>query len=206
MEIPETDFAWFTILLDLEKKRKELFLVVDWVPGFEKALSRDLEPVVFFEFLENGGIPCRFRSRVSSYEGHTIRVKVPETIQRVQRRECFRMRALSGSEVILHENPDREQRATIRDYSLGGVAVFLDRPFAKALGERVKDLLLRIRGDEGSLEVLVPLAIVRRISTDTSGKLVCALEFIEMEDAARESLWHHLLEEQRSSIRRFRRI
>lgn len=204
MEIPDTDLAWFTVLLDLEKRGKELCLAVDWVPGFEEALPPDREPVVAFEFLETGGIPCRFKTMVSASDGRSIRVKVPETIQRVQRREYFRMKAPLGSEVILRGNSNREQKGTIKDYSLGGVAIFLERPFAEDMGESIEDLVLKIPREKERLEVRVRLALLRRTSLDISGRVVCALEFMEMEDAARELLWHHLLEEQRSSLRRVR--
>lgn len=206
MEIPDTEYGWFTVFLDLEGNRKQQCLVVDRVPGIEKALDRASKPVVAFEFLEKGGIPCRFRTEVTASDGHCIRVEAPEVIQRIQRRNFFRMKAPLGSEVILRENLHAEQRGTLRDYSLGGVAILLDPPPNKKVGDPMRDLLLRIPRGRDCLEIQVRLALVRRTSTDVSGRFLCALEFAEMEEPARELLWHHLLEEQRSSIRRFREL
>ncbi len=206
MEIPGTDFSWFTLLLGLEKKRNASFLFVHRVPGFEKALRRSSEPVIAFEFLESGGIPCRFRTYVSTFDSRSIRVEVPEVIQRVQRRSFFRMKAPLGSEVLFRGNPGGEERGTVKDYSLGGAAVLVSPHSPKGIGERIEDLLLRIPREKESFDIRVRLALVRRISTDISGRLLCALEFIEMEEGERESLWHHLIEEQRSSIRKVREL
>jgi c-di-GMP-binding flagellar brake protein YcgR len=203
MEIPHTEYGWFTVLLDVAGEGSRASLWIDRVSGFDQALAQSKGREVSIEFLEKGAIPCWFQSRVLKSDKAGIEVRVPEVLYRVQRRHFFRMKAPLGSEAVFYLGPGKEKRGSVKDYSLGGVALFLDPAGAPPLGEQVTDLRLRVLGAKGGLEVSVPLATVRRISHDPSGRVLCAIEFLKMAETARESLWRHLLEEQRASIQRF---
>jgi c-di-GMP-binding flagellar brake protein YcgR len=53
----------------------------------------------------------------------------------------------------------------------------------------------------------IPLAVVRRITTQSGDKKkVCALRFLKSEGMIQEELGRHIFEEQRSLIRRLRKI
>jgi len=205
MEILETPFSWITILLGIQREGNSEYLLVDHVPNFESMLSRSPSQEVVFEILENG-ILCKFRSRVIRYQPPAIWLELPGSIQRIQRRAHFRVTATSRAEIIF-TIAGKEEKVTVRDYSLGGVSFLMGSHQQFNPGDEVTDLILTLPQGKAVVSYPIAQAVVRRIEEhfEDRGKL-CGLEFLKLEKKTQQKLAQHLFEEQRLLLRQGRKI
>jgi c-di-GMP-binding flagellar brake protein YcgR len=196
MDIPKTPFSWITILLGIQRKGNSEYLLVDSVPNFESSLSRSPSQEVVFEILESG-ILCKFRSRVIRYQPREIWLELPGSIQRIQKRAYFRVRATSKAEIIFRI-AGKEEKARVRDYSLGGVSFLMGSHQQINPGDEVTDLILTLPQGKAVVSYPIAQAIVRRIDEHFEGRgRFCGLEFLKLEKTTQQKLAQHLFEEQR---------
>ena len=205
IEIPQTPFSWITILLSIQREGDSDYLLVDPVPNFESMLSHSPHQEAVFEILENG-ILCKFRSRIIRYQPRAIWLELPGSIQRIQRRAYFRVTATSRAEIIFRI-AGKEEKVTVRDYSLGGVSFLMGSHQQFNPGDEVTDLILTLPQGKAVVSYPIAQAVVRRIDQhfEERGRL-CGLEFLKLEKATQQKLARHLFEEQRSLLRQGRRI
>ncbi len=202
MEIPHTDYGWITLLLGLERGSGSGYLLVDKVTGFERILSRYPSREISLEFLEKDGVPCQFSTRVVECDGKVIRMELPRSISRMQKRKSFRIRARSGAEILFHREDGKEGRGKVKDYSLGGVSFIMETFLEMRIGEELSQIALRIPWENRSAGFDITRAVVKRLENHSPGKVVCALEFLEMPGTVRELLWRHLFEEERVALQK----
>lgn len=206
MEIPHTRYGWITLILGLQPAGNSYYLLIDKVSGFENALSHSETQEISIEFLEPDGILCQLNTRVFKCSPGAIWAEPPESIYRIQRRRYFRVKARLGTAIVFHLDQAGEGKADVRDYSLGGLAFFMDRHLKLTVGDQLKKNELRILRKSEPVSFHIPTAIVRRIEPQAGGKDVCALEFLEISDATTEQLWRHIFKEQRLVLRKIKRV
>jgi c-di-GMP-binding flagellar brake protein YcgR len=203
MEISRTPYCWLTLLSEVKEEKKGILLLVDRVRDFEKVLSASHRQEVLIEYLENDEVPCSFLSRVSQVDTRGIWVEIPEKIQREQKRKFFRLRAPVGTEIFFPGDPGKEEKGTVKDYSLGGVAFLINKEVSLKAGDQLKNLRLCIPEGREVLKVSVPLAVVIRAEPDFfQGQTSCALEFLEFPEANKKEFTRHIFEKQRNLLRR----
>ena len=125
----------------------------------------------------------------------------PGIIYRVQRRKFYRLEAQGETVIIFHVTPETEERAKVKDYSLGGVAFSTARPLPLKTNDQLGDLCLRIPEEGDWLTIPIPLAVVRRVDSQP-GTFLYAVEFLEMSDTTRKQLARHIFERQRLLLRK----
>ena len=201
IRIPNTPYCWITLLSDIRREEHSNFLLIDGVPGFEKALSHSKNREVTLEYKDRGGIACHFSVRVSKIFPKMIWVESPGIIYRVQRRKFYRLEAQGETEIVFRVPPETEERAKVRDYSLGGVAFSTARPLPLKTNDQLEDLCLRIPEEGDWLTIPIPLAVVRRVDSQP-GTFLYAAEFLEMSDTTRKQLARHIFERQRLLLRK----
>jgi c-di-GMP-binding flagellar brake protein YcgR len=206
MEIPHTNYGWITLVLGLQPVGSLNYLLIDKVAGFEQRLSRSQNQEISVEFLETDGVPCQFKARVFECRPEAIWVELPTSLYRIQKRKFFRVKARLGTAIVFHLDQAMEEKADVKDYSLGGVAFFMDRHLKLTVGDQLKEVELRIPQRSERINFHIPLATVRRLEPQMGGKDICALEFLEMSDATRELLWRHIFREQRMFLRKTRGV
>ncbi len=204
MEIPNTPHSWITLLLNLREIGGSYYLWIDRVAGGEKILARYRDREVSFEFLEIDGVPCRFQTRIVGFHPEGWRAELPKSIFRLQRRGFVRIAARSGVEIVFHFGKG-EERAKVKDYSLGGVSFFGDRSLPLHPGDSVDQLELKIPRGPGEINFRIPRAVVRRMERHSSGKDLWALQFVEMSDNTQQQMWRHIFEEQRIWLQKIKR-
>ena len=206
MEVSRTPYCWLTLLTEVREDPHGNLLLIDRVPGFEKALSASRRQEVLVEYLENNNVPCNFISRVVRVDTQGIWVEWPEKIHRIQRRKYFRLKAPVGTEIVFYVDPEVEERGTVRDYSLGGAAVLIGKEVILKPGDELKGLHLRIPEGEDRLDIPIPLAVVRRVQADFfHGNTLYALEFLEYSEATKKTFNQHIFEKQRTLLRRVKK-
>jgi c-di-GMP-binding flagellar brake protein YcgR len=206
MEIPDTSYGWFTLLSGLQVQPGRQYLLIDTVAGFEKALSHSRRQEVSLEILEKDGIRFQFKTRVIKSRHSDIQTELPSEISRIQRRASFRITALSGTEITFHILPEKEERAKVKDYSLGGVAFFLEKDMKLNMNDRVADIHLKLPQGREFKTIHIASAVVRRVEIDSQGKYLCALEFLEIPENSKQQLWNCMIDIQRSLIRKVKTI
>jgi hypothetical protein len=205
IEISQTRFSWMTILLSIQKDGPSHFLLVDPVARFERVLSRFPSREVSFEFLENG-ILCKFSSRVVRCDPQAIWLEFPDFLYRNQKRAHFRVEASSNEEIAFRA-AGKEEKAPIKNYSLGGVSFYIESHLELNTGDELRDLILILPKGMSMLSYPISLAVVRRIAMQSGDKKkLCALQFLKTERVIQEELGRHIFEKQRSIIRRLRKI
>jgi len=203
MEISRTPYSWLTLLSEIKEDGEGILLLVDRIPDFEKALSASRRQEVLVEYLENDGVPRSFLSRVIQVDTRGIWVEFPGKIQRDQKRKFFRLRAPSGTEIFFRRDAGKEEKGTVKDYSLGGVAFLINKEVSLKPGDQLKNLRLCIPEGREVLKVSVSLAVVIRAEPDSfQGQPFYALEFLEFPEASKKEFTRHIFEKQRNLLRR----
>jgi c-di-GMP-binding flagellar brake protein YcgR len=205
MEIPRTPFSWITILLGIQSEGNSDILLVDPVPNFESMLSRSSGQAVSFSVMENG-ISCTFTTRVTRCHPQAICLELPSSIQRIQRRAYFRLTASSKAEIIFRV-AGKEEKAKVRDYSLGGISFFMASQQKLNPEEELTDLILILPQGKAVVSYPISQAIVRRIDEHFEDKKrICALKFLKLEKKTQQELARHMFEEQRFLLRGGRKV
>jgi c-di-GMP-binding flagellar brake protein YcgR len=205
MEILRTRFSWITIILGIQKQDDSDFLLVDPVARFESILSRFPTQEVSFEFLEKG-VLCKFSSRVIRCHRRAIWLEFPKSIQRIQRRAYFRIETSPGAEISFRF-AGKEEKGSVKDYSLGGVSFFMKSHLKLKKDDELTDLSLTLPQGNAMVSYPIPLAVVRRVDEHFEDRRrLCGLEFLKLEGLTRKELSRHIFEEQRILIQRIRKI
>jgi len=205
MEVPRTPFSWITILLGIQREENSDILLVDPVPHFESMLSRSSGQAVSFSVMETG-ISCTFTTRVIRCQPQAICLELPRSIQRIQRRAFFRLAASSKAEIIFRV-AGKEEKARVRDYSLGGISFFMASQQKVNLEDELTDLILILPQGKAVVSFPVSQAIVRRIDEHFEDKKrICALKFLKLEKKIQQELARHMFEEQRFLLRGGRKV
>jgi c-di-GMP-binding flagellar brake protein YcgR len=207
MAITRTAHAWVTILLEIKEGPPQPTLMIDGVGEFEKVFSRFRGRAISFEFFDINGVPCRFQTRVIQTHPKAIEMELPPEIHRIQKRAFFRLEASLGMELTFQDPQGQEEKARVHDYSLGGIAFFTDSPVRLQVDDLLRNIQLKLPQEKkGWVAIQIPLAVVKRIEPQSEeGRLMGALEILEISDAMREQLRIYMFEEQRSLIRKVRK-
>lgn len=204
IRIHSSQFGGLTLILNLRKISKVPCLVIDKIPHIDPILSQPQYKEIDIDFLEKGGVTCYFRTRIIESQQNFILAEIPKTIFRLQRRRFFRIDAKAGAEIIFYTQAGGEERAKVKDYGVGGIAFFLESQINLKEGEILYDINLKLPCAGQWVTFHIPKGIVKRIKKELSDKFICAVEFLEILEKTREKLWYHILEDQRSQIRKFK--
>lgn len=206
MGIPRTKQSWITLLLEIRRVGKAYNLLIDRVAGFEKALSKLPDKGVSLEFTDKIGVPCWFYTKVIAYR-EEIWSELPEVIYRIQRRLYFRIEAFQGTEItFLVGSSTERKKATVKNYSAGGVAFFMEKDLKLSVGDLLTDIHLNIHEGRELIRFQILKAAIRRIEPESvyGVKVLCAGEFIEIEKKTRNDIVSHVFRQQMLMIRRVR--
>jgi c-di-GMP-binding flagellar brake protein YcgR len=206
MEIPNTKFSWITLILGIQSSDESHYLLIDKVAEFEKAFSQSRNNELVIDFMEADGVPCHFTTRLVELRPDGLWVELPDSIFRMQKRRFYRVKARLGTELIFRLNVGREERSSVRDYSMGGVAFAMERPLELKAKDQVSDVELKVPQGRELITFYSPLAVVIRIESQFMGKDICVMEFMDMSEATKEKLWRHIFEEQRMLLKKVRQI
>ena len=133
--------------------------------------------------------------------------ELPEVIYRIQRRQYFRIEAFLGTEItFLAGSSTERKKATVKNYSAGGVAFFMEKELKLSVGDLLTDIHLNIPEGGELTHFHIPKASIRRIEPESlyDVKALCAIEFIEIQRETRNNILSHVFRQQMVMIRRVR--
>ncbi len=204
--IPETDHAWITILLGIETEGPSPSLTADLIKGGEKIISHYRERGLRFEFLERDGVLCWFDTQLIQIGAKALRVTLPASIFRMQRRRFVRIGARLGTEILFQKANGSMVSASVKDYGFGGVSFFTPPLFHMRIDDCVSEVVLKIPNEKGWNRFRIPQAKVKRLERIEGGGGICVLEFTEFPETEREPFWQFIFKEQRFQLRKTGKI
>jgi c-di-GMP-binding flagellar brake protein YcgR len=107
-----------------------------------------------------------------------------------------------GTEIFFQRDTEKEEKGTVKDYSLGGVAFLINKEVSLQPGDQIKSLRLFIPEGKEGLKVSVPSAVVIRAERDFfQGQSLYAVQFLEFPEAAKKEFNRHIFIKQRALVR-----
>jgi len=102
--------------------------------------------------------------------------------------------------------PTDRKRGTVKNYSAGGVAFFMEKDWKLSVGDSLTEIHLNIREGGKSIRFQIPKAAIRRIEPRSlyAEKALCAIEFVEIQKEVRNNILSHVFRQQRVMIQRIR--
>lgn len=115
----DTDFQHLTNVTALTIQKTCPSFIIDTPEGFREAAA-DIDPWhIRFEFTGKDNIKYIFKTIGGEIADHQIKIKLPEVVERKQRRKLFRIKAPDGTILCFTINVTRHELEVI-DISLGG--------------------------------------------------------------------------------------
>jgi hypothetical protein len=139
--------------------------------------------LVTLEYSDPSKVLCHFQAKVIKISPQIIWVGCHQVIYRLQRRTLYRFKTQGGTEIVFRLSPEEEEKASVHDYSLGGVAFLSGRPLPLKTDDQLKDLFLRIPEKGEWLIVAILLAIISGFEVLVRpGTFLYALEILQMDE------------------------
>lgn len=185
-----------TVVLDVNDKFEEVIfdVAVDVIAQKRLLASKH---IVFVGFLEH--IKVQFISHVAEETQHdgrpAFRVRLPESLLRLQRRDFFRVRPplSKPAKCLVPYGEDGKQYESLRvvDLSVGGLAALTyPEKFDLPSGQLIENCFLDLPG-VGSVNVAITVRHVDAVPKDEKARR-CGCEFVDMAPAARVMLQRYI--------------
>jgi len=205
IEIPDTEHRWVTMILEIKKMKGSSFLSIEKIEGFESILAKYPNREVSLEFMDKGGVPCRFRTKIVECRPKDILSELPREIYRIQKRQYCRMNTLPGTEITFRIGSSEQEKGEVKDLSEGGAAFFIEKDLKSSISNLLIDISLKIPEGNDWYSFHIPQAVVRRMVNPSfpDRRTFCAIEFLEMSKEIRDNLMAYISEQQRVVIQKF---
>ena len=209
LNLQNADYQQLTIVTALETQKSDPCFFIDTPEGFREAIV-DIDPCHFrFEFTGKDNIKYIFNTVGGEITDKGIKIKLPEFVERRQRRRLFRINAPAGTLLCFTIDTTRYEFDVI-DISLGGsMAVLVQTdsqtypaPPLPRIGE-LKDVELVFAKEIYSKPIRIKTADIKRAKKNPEvPSYEMALEFAEMSDRHEKLLTDLIYRLQRRYLRK----
>ena len=213
LHLPQKDYSHLTHVLDLRKRRKDTFFLIDYPAGFPET-NADIEMCsIDFEFTDKDNGNYFFSTRGAEIIDRNIWVKLPQIVKREQRRKLYRLTAPSGTKLHVNLHSNRYELKVI-DISLGGSLGVLagiqhgdpQDPILSYAG-LFQDVEIVFPPEKENLRVTIRSAKVKRLGENPLTKQhEYALQFLEIDQIQTKILTDLIYRFQREYLRNRLRI
>ncbi|MFZ7113281.1 MAG: PilZ domain-containing protein [Desulfatiglandales bacterium] len=204
-----------TIVTEVVREEDIPCFVIDCPAGFHEWI-RDAEIqefenlTMFFEFVGPDHIPYAFKSTPVRTDRRDIRVKIPRSVERIQRRGHFRIEPPSGTVITFFRDTGRCKNSVL-NLSLSGALISPRKTPLPGLrpspGEQLHDIKLIVKKRPFKIQINIKKAVVGRLGKDAAAAMeYYALRFLEMEKEEERTLEQWLIQWQREVLRRRSRL
>jgi len=218
VRLPEKDCNRLTVVSDVWIKRRLLFFLnnrdevyfrIDEPEGLKEALADQSDMKLHFEFADRDRLPYTFETHGGEVDGGRIWLKLPEAIQRLQRRLYFRIEVPEKTFVQL-DMDGQFHRVALENISLGGALAAScrrkpddgDLPMINE-GRTLDNIQLLFPPAKGGASIAVARAVVRRMQKDNKlKKHQFALHFAQIEPSEEKRLTRLIYKIQRERLSR----
>jgi c-di-GMP-binding flagellar brake protein YcgR len=200
------NYDTLTIIREIEIRGGSPYMAIDHPQGFEQAV-RDLgQSRMYFEFAGKDRVAYTFRTSGCEPLGDELWIKLPEVIERKQRRKDFRMTAPGGARMRFVTD-DVGYDAAIENISMGGALILLNNipRIASSFesGRALTHLHLRIPTEQRDLELSLHEGVIRRAHRDPlTGQHRYGVQFLNVRREDENALKEFVYVVQREFLRR----
>jgi c-di-GMP-binding flagellar brake protein YcgR len=99
VHLQETDYKRLTLILQIKERPTGSFFQIDEPDGFREAIAAAEGWRLHFEFKGEDEVPFRFQTREGEIRGRELWVRFPYMMERLQRRQHFRMTPPLGTRI-----------------------------------------------------------------------------------------------------------
>jgi len=207
MHLLGTDYDRLTMITGIRTRKKEKYFLIDNPKGFKEAVSRIDVLKVRFEFVGNDNLMYVFRTSGGKISGDKILIRFPEGIERIQRREHFRIETPFETKLYFEKDSVKFEM-NILNISLGGnLAYSVGKKAILKVGEEFRDLELVFPSENEDMVVRVEMALVRRVEEEQGmNQFRYGIYFVAIEKSDKKVLNEIIYELQKDYLRKRKRI
>ncbi|MBN1104314.1 MAG: PilZ domain-containing protein [Deltaproteobacteria bacterium] len=200
------DYERLTLITGVRTVDGRRYLLVDCPVRFSEDVKDHEGARVKLEFLGKDRVQYAFRSSVCAVSDNDILLEFPGSIERIQRRQHFRIAPPLGTTLSFSRN-GRLIEGSVINLSEGGALLSLHKqgePKSRLwAGEDVRGLTLRCRAEKLTANLRIRKASVKREQREPqSGRLSYALQFLDMDPKEKNALRGFIFNCQREMLRR----
>ena len=208
MHIMGEDHESLTIVTGIRAKKTPALFRIDYSEGLRKALANINRSRIRFEFTGKDKTLHTFRTLGGEISGKEIWIRLPDVIERIQRREHFRLGVPLGTRLYF-ETPSAAYEMDIINVSVGGAfGVFgnlkkgIQEDVGLESGQILNDLQLEFPSKKDDLRVHVKKCVLKRMERDPQTKRYrYALHFSHIEKSEEKALIQIIYRFQREFLR-----
>jgi c-di-GMP-binding flagellar brake protein YcgR len=212
MVLPNDDDVQLTYISDIRKRKRALHFRVNSPEGYRKLDQKPNQSRLKFEFSDRENIKYAFETNTWDLSHEMIWIRLPEFVQRYQRRKLFRLEAPHGTQLYFKVK-DIRYRLLVINISLGGTLgamVSLTKQMEQELkpytSKKLENAeLLFPSEDHQKADAIVKIKschIIRLERNPATGKFQCAIEFKEISEAEQKKLTDLFYKWQRDYLRK----
>lgn len=211
--LSDKDFEHLNRIVDISTQNKKSYFLIDYAQGFENTVLSTDGAVIDFEFTDKDNIKYSFRTSGTAIFKGKIWLKVPQWVEREQRRKQFRISAPAGSKIFFSLNNQRCELKLI-DISLGGsLGVLAAVPSHRSQYQtprhvkHLKDVELFFPRKDENVHVIINLCEVKRLGLNpVTNQYEYGLEFQKIDNSNTKTLTDLVFRFQREFLRKRLRI
>ncbi|MGD8763371.1 MAG: PilZ domain-containing protein [Desulfobacteraceae bacterium] len=213
LHLSQKDYSHLTHILDLRKRRKDIFFLIDLPDGFPETNTDTDAWSIYFEFTDKDNVNHSFSTGGGEIIDRNIWLKLPQVVKREQRRKLYRLTAPTGTKLYVNLH-SKQYELKVIDISLGGSLGVL----AGIQHGDLQDPILSYAGifenievvfppGEENLRVAIKSAKVKRLGENSLTKQhEYALQFLEIDQNQTKILTDLIYRFQREFLRNRLRI
>ena len=200
------NYERLTIFTQVHTKNGITQLAIDKPWGFDKVSKSLEERKLRFEFTGQDKLHYLFRTWGGEIRGNEVFVPFPEFIERIQRRQQYRLEPPVGTRIHFVRNIDRHEM-TVLNVSEGGVLVCHEKANRRKLtlkaDDHLRELNIVFPSDEETLTINVKEAVVKRVKKDLqTNHYRYALQFVQFLKTEKKTLAALILRFEREFLRK----
>ncbi|MCJ7615370.1 MAG: PilZ domain-containing protein [Desulfobacterales bacterium] len=207
MHLLGTDYVQLTIVTEIRARKNMLFFLIDYPKGFKEAVS-DIEVWgMRFEFIGSDNLQYVFKTSGGEISGNEIWIRFPESIEKTQRREHFRIEVPLGAKLHFKKKSAKFEMNII-DISLKGALVTsIQKHAILKFGEDLIDVQLVFPSEKEDLMLNIKKVSVKRAAKNPRmERYTYGLYFAIIEKQEETALTKIIYELQRKLLQKRRRI
>jgi len=181
LKIQAIDSGYDGLTMIIKINSEKMSFLIDYPGGFDSILPNTRDKRCYFEFGDQNKIFYSFSASIDKISKDKIQLKFPEYIERIQRRESFRITVPSGTKLFCNMN-DIKFEFDVIDISEGGVLIgmktrYHDKRFLYENGE-LSQFIIVAKNDDINVSLDIDSAeIVRLEKLKELGRYTYALKF-----------------------------
>lgn len=207
MRLLGADYEQLTIIIGIRAKKNMLFFLIDYPKGFKEAVS-DVEVwEMRFEFIGNDNLQYIFKTSDGEISGNEIWIRFPEFIEKIQRREHFRIEVPLGTKLHFEKKSAGIEMNVIDISPRGALVTSIQKNAILKSRENLIDVQLVFPSEKKDLMVHIKKASVKRMGKNAPmERYTYILYFAMIEKNEEAALTKIIYELQRKLLQKRQRI